>query len=76
MLRLCMVKPPYIFVLTWQGSKVNDFFEKTEHMFEEMNWQKKLRSNRWWHCFARYSTLISVISFHLGEIWLGRGRYL
>ena len=28
-----------------QGSKVTDFFEKTEVMFEEMKWQKKLRSN-------------------------------
>lgn len=26
-----------------QGSKVSDFFEKTEDMFAEMKWQKKLR---------------------------------
>ena len=26
-----------------QGSKVTDYFEKTEDMFAEMKWQKKLR---------------------------------
>lgn len=26
-----------------QGSKVSDFFERTEDMFNEMRWQKKLR---------------------------------
>ena len=28
-----------------QGSKVTDFFAKTEDMYEEMKWQKKLRKN-------------------------------
>ena len=28
-----------------QGSKVTDFFLKTEEMYEEMKWQKKLRSS-------------------------------
>lgn len=28
-----------------QGSKVSDFFEKTDDMFNEMMWQKKLRGN-------------------------------
>merc|ERR1719204_1039923 len=27
-----------------QGSKVSDFFERTDYMFDEMRWQKKLRS--------------------------------
>ena len=26
-----------------QGSKVTDFFDKVEFMFQEMKWQKKLR---------------------------------
>ena len=26
-----------------QGSKVSDFFERSEDMFAEMKWQKKLR---------------------------------
>ena len=26
-----------------QGSKVSDFFARSEDMFIEMNWQKKLR---------------------------------
>ena len=29
-----------------QGSKVSDFFERTEDMLEEMQWQKKLRGKR------------------------------
>lgn len=28
-----------------QGSKVADFFERTEETFNEMKWQKKLRGN-------------------------------
>ncbi len=28
-----------------QGSKVTDFFSKVDDMFQEMNWQRKLRSN-------------------------------
>lgn len=27
-----------------QGSKVSDFFERCEAMFNEMKWQKRLRS--------------------------------
>lgn len=29
-----------------QGSKVSDFFERTEDMFSEMKWQKKLRGQQ------------------------------
>ena len=29
-----------------QGSKVSDFFERTEDMFNEMKWQKKLRGDK------------------------------
>ena len=29
-----------------QGSKVTDFFERTEDMFMEMQWQKKLRGEK------------------------------
>lgn len=28
-----------------QGSKINDFFLRSEDLFNEMNWQKKLRGN-------------------------------
>ena len=27
-----------------QGSKVNDFFQQFEHLYNEMTWQKKIRS--------------------------------
>lgn len=39
-----------------QGSKVMDFFEKTEDMFNEMKWQKKLRG---------YPLLFLVSSFKI-----------
>lgn len=29
-----------------QGSKVSDFFERTDDMFNEMKWQKKLRGEQ------------------------------
>lgn len=29
-----------------QGSKINDFFLRSEDLFNEMNWQKKLRGDR------------------------------
>lgn len=29
-----------------QGSKINDFFLRSEDLFNEMNWQKKLRGGR------------------------------
>lgn len=31
-----------------QGSKVNDFFQQTEDLYNEMKWQKKIRSE--WKC--------------------------
>lgn len=31
-----------------QGSKINDFFLRAEDLFNEMNWQKKLRGERKW----------------------------
>lgn len=35
-----------------QGSKVNDFFQQTEDLYNEMKWQKKIRSKyskrAWW----------------------------
>lgn len=29
-----------------QGSKINDFFLRAEDLFNEMNWQKKLRGTQ------------------------------
>lgn len=35
-----------------QGSKVNDFFQQSEDLYNEMKWQKKIRSkyieSKWW----------------------------
>ena len=55
-----------------QGSKVTDFFGKTEEMYEEMKWQKKLRSNpalfwvsrkalQWKHITQICSLFINII---------------
>ena len=42
-----------------QGSKVSDFFERTEDMFNEMKWQKKLRG-KIMSITKRYTTHVSV----------------
>jgi hypothetical protein len=41
-----------------QGSKINDFFLRSEDLFNEMNWQKKLRgeSQRVGHALGMYSS--------------------
>jgi len=39
-----------------QGSKVSDFFERTENMLHEMQWQKKLRG--WSLTFATIRTTL------------------
>uniref|UniRef100_A0A8C2UDU5 Inositol 1,4,5-trisphosphate receptor n=1 Tax=Coturnix japonica TaxID=93934 RepID=A0A8C2UDU5_COTJA len=44
-----------------QGSKINDFFMKSEDLFNEMNWQKKLRDKIKWcllGCFCFLSCLV------------------
>lgn len=35
-----------------QGSKINDFFLRAEDLFNEMNWQKKLRGR---HAVVKYT---------------------
>lgn len=40
-----------------QGSKVSDFFERTEDMFNEMKWQKKLRGIHWIYDYESYYQL-------------------
>uniref|UniRef100_A0A8C5JUY8 Inositol 1,4,5-trisphosphate receptor n=1 Tax=Junco hyemalis TaxID=40217 RepID=A0A8C5JUY8_JUNHY len=47
-----------------QGSKVNDFFQQTEDLYNEMKWQKKIRSKSlFW--FSRHISLWGSISFNL-----------
>ncbi|KAM6454037.1 inositol 1,4,5-trisphosphate-gated calcium channel ITPR3 isoform 1-T1 [Liasis olivaceus] len=48
-----------------QGSKVSDFFEQSSFLHNEMEWQKKLRSNRLMYWFSRRMTLWGSISFNL-----------
>lgn len=45
-----------------QGSKVSDFFERTEDMFNEMKWQKKLRGS------LRYSRVVDESATRKGSI--------
>uniref|UniRef100_A0A8D2JDS0 Inositol 1,4,5-trisphosphate receptor n=1 Tax=Varanus komodoensis TaxID=61221 RepID=A0A8D2JDS0_VARKO len=48
-----------------QGSKVSDFFEQSSFLHNEMEWQKKLRSNTLMYWFSRRMTLWGSISFNL-----------
>ncbi|XP_050314541.1 inositol 1,4,5-trisphosphate receptor isoform X2 [Anthonomus grandis grandis] len=47
-----------------QGSKVADFFERTDDMFSEMNWQKKLRAQPVLFWVSSYMSLWSNILFN------------
>jgi inositol 1,4,5-triphosphate receptor type 1 len=47
-----------------QGSKVADFFERHEAMFNEMKWQKKLRGQPALFWVSRYMSLWSAILFN------------
>ncbi|KAK0174228.1 hypothetical protein PV328_007337 [Microctonus aethiopoides] len=47
-----------------QGSKVSDFFERTEDMFNEMKWQKKLRGQPSLFWMSSYMSLWSNILFN------------
>ncbi|KAJ7424022.1 inositol 1,4,5-trisphosphate receptor type 1 [Willisornis vidua] len=48
-----------------QGSKVNDFFQQTEDLYNEMKWQKKIRNNQTLFWFSRHISLWGSISFNL-----------
>nr|CAI5851385.1 unnamed protein product [Callosobruchus analis] len=47
-----------------QGSKVADFFDRTEQMFNEMKWQKKLRAQPLLYWVSNYMSLWSNILFN------------
>ncbi|EOB01088.1 Inositol 1,4,5-trisphosphate receptor type 1, partial [Anas platyrhynchos] len=51
-----------------QGSKINDFFMKSEDLFNEMNWQKKLRAQPFLYWCARNMSFWSSISFNLAVL--------
>lgn len=40
-----------------QGSKVNDFFQQTEDLYNEMKWQKKIRSK---YCNLKKNSFIML----------------
>ncbi|KAG7279021.1 hypothetical protein CRUP_001962 [Coryphaenoides rupestris] len=48
-----------------QGSKVNDFFQQFDHLYNEMRWQKKIRKNKALFWFSRHISLWGSISFYL-----------
>uniref|UniRef100_A0A8C0A178 Inositol 1,4,5-trisphosphate receptor n=1 Tax=Anas zonorhyncha TaxID=75864 RepID=A0A8C0A178_9AVES len=48
-----------------QGSKVNDFFQQAEDLYNEMKWQKKIRNNPPLFWFSRHISLWGSISFNL-----------
>ncbi|XP_058419416.1 inositol 1,4,5-trisphosphate receptor type 1 isoform X3 [Diceros bicornis minor] len=51
-----------------QGSKINDFFLRSEDLFNEMNWQKKLRAQPFLYWCARNMSFWSSISFNLAVL--------
>ncbi|XP_070559179.1 inositol 1,4,5-trisphosphate receptor-like isoform X4 [Ptychodera flava] len=51
-----------------QGSKVSDFFEKTDDLFMEMKWQRKLRAQPLLYWFSSNMSLWSTISFNLAVL--------
>ena len=46
-----------------QGSKVADFFNQSDNMFQEMQWQKKLRSNTSLYWVSNLMTFLSYMIF-------------
>ncbi|XP_034444276.1 inositol 1,4,5-trisphosphate receptor type 2 isoform X1 [Hippoglossus hippoglossus] len=48
-----------------QGSKVNDFFQQFDNLYNEMTWQKKIRKNKALFWFSRQISLWGSISFYL-----------
>ncbi|GAB6029930.1 hypothetical protein CHUAL_005626 [Chamberlinius hualienensis] len=48
-----------------QGSKVADFFQRSEDMFSEMKWQKSLRSQQLLFSISNYMSMWSNITFDL-----------
>ncbi|XP_070611174.1 inositol 1,4,5-trisphosphate-gated calcium channel ITPR2 isoform X2 [Erythrolamprus reginae] len=48
-----------------QGSKVNDFFQQAEDLYNEMKWQRKIRNNPVLFWFSRQISLWGSISFNL-----------
>uniref|UniRef100_A0A670JDL8 Inositol 1,4,5-trisphosphate receptor n=1 Tax=Podarcis muralis TaxID=64176 RepID=A0A670JDL8_PODMU len=51
-----------------QGSKINDFFLRSEDLFNEMNWQKKLRAQHILYWCSRNMSFWSSISFNLAVL--------
>ncbi|GCC19756.1 hypothetical protein chiPu_0018514 [Chiloscyllium punctatum] len=47
-----------------QGSKVNDFFQQTEDLYNEMIWQKKIKNNPGLFWFSKNISLWGTISFN------------
>lgn len=51
-----------------QGSKVSDFFQSTEDLFNEMKWQKELREQPTLYWISRHMSIWSSISFTLAVL--------
>ncbi|KAG9342304.1 hypothetical protein JZ751_016806, partial [Albula glossodonta] len=51
-----------------QGSKVNDFFQQFDDLYNEMRWQKKIRNNPALFWFSRHISLWGSISFNLAVL--------
>lgn len=52
-----------------QGSKVSEFFERTEDMFNEMKWQKKLRGTFLIILTYKYSLFFSTFIIFIHQLY-------
>ncbi|KTG38580.1 hypothetical protein cypCar_00012061, partial [Cyprinus carpio] len=51
-----------------QGSKVNDFFQQFDDLYNEMRWQKKIRNNAPLFWVSKHISLWGSISFNLAVL--------
>ena len=51
-----------------QNSKITDFFNNIEPMWNEMKWQRKLRQQTWLYWFSSHMSLWSDISFNFAVL--------
>ncbi|KAG8201575.1 hypothetical protein JTE90_011244 [Oedothorax gibbosus] len=51
-----------------QGSKVSDFFGRTDDLYNEMKWQKKLRGQPLLYWVSRHMSMWSTIAFNLAVL--------
>uniref|UniRef100_A0A671RHI4 Inositol 1,4,5-trisphosphate receptor n=1 Tax=Sinocyclocheilus anshuiensis TaxID=1608454 RepID=A0A671RHI4_9TELE len=62
------VKPLKLNIWAKRGSKVNDFFQQFDDLYNEMRWQKKIRNNAPLFWVSKHISLWGSISFNLAVL--------